>query len=142
MANACEISIEERRSITDNDHLLNAIETISREFSYVGLIPEVPFKHNLVTILGAIPDESLIFLILNKEYHGSRDLPERAAKTIVDVNRWTREVAASFQNVRPVLITDFVHDASEILPDDHFHRMVYFRLFSHIKGSGRGVPTA
>ncbi len=132
LANACNISDEERRSFSDKPYLLKALEAISSEFCYVGLIPEESFKHNLITILGAIPKDSLVFLILNKEYYGCHDLPERAAKAVINVNQWTREVARSFHNVYPMMTTDFVHDAAEI-HDNHFHRMVYFRMFSQIE---------
>jgi FkbH-like protein len=135
LANACELSNEQFRSITDNPHLISAIEEISSKFTYVGLIPEVSFKTNLAAIINAIPQDSQIFLILNKEYYGATDSPETAARPTINVNRWTREIAAQFRYVYPILMTDFVVDASEIHEDNHFHRMVYFRMFEHIKQS-------
>src|SRR2546423_646503 len=68
--NACELTDAQRRELTDNPAALTALETLAREFSYAGHITGPIFKGNLHTILQAIPEESKIFIILNKQYYG------------------------------------------------------------------------
>ncbi len=112
--------------------MLGALETLAREYTYVGFLPQELYKSNLTAILRAIPQDSQVFIILAKEYYGDAAHPGSEAKPQINLNRWTREVAAEFEYVHTVLITDFMADASE-LRGNHFDRMVYFRMFKHIQ---------
>ena len=137
--NACELTDAQRRELTDNPAALTALETLAREFSYAGHITGPIFKGNLHTILQAIPEESKIFIILNKQYYGAEDVPETQLPHAVRLNRWTREVAAEYENVRCVLITDFFESAADAQANNHFHRMVYYRLFKHVHATAFGA---
>src|SRR5438477_186136 len=137
--NACELTDAQRRELTDNPAALTALETVAREFSYAGHITGPIFKGNLHTILQAIPEESKIFIILNKQYYGAEDVPETQLPHAVRLNRWTREVAAEYENVRCVLISDFFESVADAQANNHFHRMVYYRLFKHVDATAFGA---
>jgi len=132
MLNACELSDEQRQAITEDPHMLAAMETLAGEFSYVGQVPEEVCKANLHTILRAIPAGSKIFIILNKEYHGLDDVPEARAAPAVRLNHWIRQESAEFDGVTLVPIADFLRDRSDINPDNYLNRVVYYRIFKYI----------
>jgi hypothetical protein len=48
------------------------------------------------------------------------------------LNAWVRDIAAEFPNVELVDIHDFVQADQEMKTNNHFDRMVYFRVFQHI----------
>jgi FkbH-like protein len=131
--NPTEIPREERHSLIKNPHMLRAIEVLERDFTYQGFIAESDFKENLRVIFDVVPKDSLALVILNKEFHGARDIPEAAHKPTVSVNKWTAEVASEYAKVEIVPMTQFVQSPGDILEDNHFNRMVYFRLFNFIK---------
>jgi FkbH-like protein len=135
LLNLCELSEGERREIGTNPTTLAALETLAREFAYVGRSPEAVFKANLETILRAIPDGSEAFIILHKEFFGQDDRPDTRAKAAIAFNRWMRDVAESFPGATCLSMTDFVENRADIHPDNHFHRLVYYRVFEHINGT-------
>lgn len=133
LANVCEFSEAQRREVSDNPHMHRAMDILAREFVYVGPTPEEIFKDNLRTILNNIPTGSDVFLVMNKEYHGDSDVPAARALPAIRLNQWTREIAGQFENVHPLLVTDFIAGPSEIYDGVHFRRMVYYRMFDHIR---------
>jgi len=135
LLNVLELSDTERQKIAANPTSLAAMDTLAREFSYVGRIPEAVFKADLEAILQAIPDGSQAFVILHKEFFGQDDLPGTRAKAALQFNRWMRDVAEVFPCATCLSMTDFVESRGDIHPDNHFHRLVYYRVFEHINGT-------
>jgi FkbH-like protein len=140
--NACELTDAQRRELADNPRALTALETLADEFSYVGRLPETICKANLDAILRAIPEGSKIFIVLNKEYYGSDDIPQMHVASAIRLNGWIRDVAGDYPNVTCVLITDFLESAADATTQSHFHRMVYYRIFTHIYRAASGSEPA
>jgi hypothetical protein len=46
-----------------------------------------------------------------------------------------RDVAEGFPDATCLSMTDFVESRADIHPDNHFHRLVYYRVFEHINGT-------
>ena len=140
LANACELAPELRAALSDNPPILAALDVLASEFSFVGSSTEKIYKENLAVILGAIPRDDQVFVILNKEFYGND--PSLIAPPAIDLNRWTQEIAARSENVHPIQLTDFA-ELTEMHPDNHFDRMVYRRLFDHVRARlQRGPPAA
>ena len=135
LLNVLELPDTERQKIAANPSIAAALDTLAREFSYVGRIPETVFKANLEAILQAIPDGSQAFVILHKEFFGQDDTPATRAKAGIEFNRWMRDVAEGFPDATCLSMTDFVESRADIHPDNHFHRLVYYRVFEHINGT-------
>jgi len=135
LLNVLELPDTERQKIAANPSIAAALDTLAREFSYVGRIPETVFKANLEAILQAIPDGSQAFVILHKEFFGQDDTPATRAKAGIEFNRWMRHVAEGFPDATCLSMTDFVESRADIHPDNHFHRLVYYRVFEHINGT-------
>jgi len=135
LLNLLELSDTERQKIVANPSIRVALETLAGEFSYVGRIPEPVFKANIEAILRAIPDGSETFVILHKEFFGQDDRPETRAKAAIQFNRCMRDVAEGFPGVTCLSMADFVESRADIHPDNHFHRLVYYRVFEHINGT-------
>ena len=135
LLNVLELPDTEREKIAANPSIAAALDTLAREFSYVGRIPETVFKANLEAILQAIPDGSQAFVILHKEFFGQDDTPATRAKAGIEFNRWMRDVAEGFPDATCLSMTDFVESRADIHPDNHFHRLVYYRVFEHINGT-------
>jgi hypothetical protein len=132
--NPTEIPRPQREQLIKNPNLLNAVDVLEREFTYLGLIGESDFKSNLRVILNAVPRDSQIILILHREFYGDGTVPEVAAPPIMNVNRWTTEVADEYDNVETVPITQFIQSPDDMIDGiAHYNRMVYFRLFNYIK---------
>jgi hypothetical protein len=132
--NPTAIPADERPARIKNKALLPAISALSRDYEFLGLMGEHDTKKNLVSVLKQIPSDSVIFLILNKEYYGQYDVPEAARVPTINANRWSREAAKLFPNTKVLSMSDFVRAPSDFLPNNnHFDRMVYFRLFNRIK---------
>ena len=126
----------ERSARIKNKALLPAIDALSRDYEFQGLVDEHEMKRSLLSVLKQIPSNSPIFLILNKEFHGQYDIVKAAALPTINVNRGSREVAALFPNATVVPMADFISGPADISPNNnHFDRMVYFKLFNHIKES-------
>jgi hypothetical protein len=132
VTNPTEIPRVERASLISNPHMLSAIDALEREFTYLGFIGESDFKSNLQVIFDAVPKDSRALVILNKEYYGKHDVEKAAARPTINVNRWTADVAKKYENVELLPITSFIQSPEDI-GDDHYHRMVYFRMFNYIK---------
>ena len=74
-------------------------------------------------------------MILHKEFFGQDDTPATRAKAGIEFNRWMRDVAEGFPDATCLSMTDFVESRADIHPDNHFHRLVYYRVFEHINGT-------
>ena len=129
------MSDTERQKLAANPAILAALETLAQEFSYVGRIPEADFKANLEAILRAIPDGSQTFVVLHKEFFGQDDMPGARSKPAIQFNRWMRDVVDGFPQAACLSMADFVESRADIHPDNHFHRLVYYRVFEHINGT-------
>ena len=131
---------QQAEQIAANPKMRESVDFLREECSFVGYTPEADFKDSLTAILCRVPPTVPVFTLLRKEHYGTdRDA---AAKFARRYNDWTREVAANFANVRMLPMMDFVQSDSEIDAGNHFHRLVYFRLFERIKGEieGRVLP--
>ncbi|HLY56813.1 MAG TPA: HAD-IIIC family phosphatase [Stellaceae bacterium] len=135
LLNVCDLTAAQRAEITDSPDKLQAMDILVEEFRYIGRTPEAVFKDNIRYIFGSIPTATRIFVILGKEYHGSYDTPQTRSRPAIELNQWIRDIAREYPNVEPLLITDFVENPEEIDGAVHFRRMVYFRLFEHIRNS-------
>jgi len=114
----------------ENDVQVNAYSALRQQFVSRGLTSQDLFKENLEIILNHAPPECLIFISLADESPppGGELFRERHTR----LNRWVREVTANWKNVRLLPIRDFIHDQSDVEGLNHFHRMVYYRLYQAI----------
>jgi FkbH-like protein len=108
------------------------LRTLQAGFDYTGMIGEAEFKDNARLILGRAPPEARVFVLMANELIRNEDgrmvVPPKKRR----LNDWVREIAADFVNVELVDIRDFILDDPEMKSNNHFDRMVYFRVFQHI----------
>jgi hypothetical protein len=122
---------------------LEAIRLLKDEFDFIGVVQERQFKESLSVALDQISPSIPVFIIERSEK--GRDEDGRPRRGLVALNRWTRDVCASFPNVRTVEMTPYVRDDDEVINDQHFDRKVYFRIYNAIcdlfdkEPSARGV---
>ena len=109
-----------------------ALETVRREYDFTGMIAEPAFKDNMRLILRRARAGTRIFILMANE-----QVRNRAGKVIVPpkkrtLNAWVRDVAAEFPSVSLIDINAFIEAEPEMISNNHFDRMVYFRVFKHI----------
>ena len=108
------------------------LRTLQAEFDYTGMIGEAEFKENARMILDRAPARAKVFVLLANELIRNDDgrmvIPPKKRR----LNDWVRDIAAEFENVELVNIRDFILDDPEMKSNNHFDRMVYFRVFQHI----------
>lgn len=127
------LTADERRIRIEDPYRLEAANALAEEFTYLGRIGEALFTENLDLILKRIPRGSRVFLVLQKPYEGLVDLPEKRSTPITEVNSWTERVAGAHDNVSIVSMGRFVKDPGDMASEGHYHRLVYRRLFNHIR---------
>jgi hypothetical protein len=108
---------------------------LKQNFEPAGLIEEGLFKENLHAMLKlAVPDTRIFMLLMND----MRQVADNKGDLVIARNRlvndWTSTVAADYRNVSVLRMTDFVSSPHEAGRSNHFDRLVYVRLFSHIAG--------
>ena len=114
-----------------------AVDHLRQNFELIGLSSKTAFEGRLEKILDMIPSGSLCFLLLQKEYYG---VERKIAAAVVDLNKWICNIAAGRPNVRIIAIGDFIEDPSEIETEtDHAKRIVYHRIFEHIRERCSGL---
>jgi FkbH-like protein len=108
------------------------LKALQGQFDYTGMIGEPEFKENARLILSRAPAGANVFVLLANELirneDGSMVVPPKKRR----LNDWVRDIAADFKNVELVDIRDFILDGPEMKSNNHFDRMVYFRVFKHI----------
>lgn len=110
-----------------------AVNTLARNFESAGFTGEVDFKQNVRTVLRNVPMHSRAYVILSRDTYGDDN---REAPPAARLNRWLIEVVSEFENAAALPISQFAKDSSEMFADGHLSRIVYFRLFEHIKSIG------
>jgi FkbH-like protein len=124
-------------SIVDPDRpefksVADKLRILQSDFEYTGMIGEAEFKENVRMILGRAPQDARVFVLMANELirndDGKMVVPPKKRR----LNGWVRDVAVDFRNVELVNIRDFVLDDPEMKSNNHFDRMVYFRVFKHI----------
>jgi len=110
----------------------DTLRLLQSDFDFLGMIDEKSFKDNARLIMAGATADVLVFVLqandLIKDETGRMIVPPRKRR----LNNWVRDVAVEFHNVELVNIRDFVEADPEIITDNHFDRMVYFRVFQHI----------
>ena len=111
------------------------LELLRRDYEYTGMIAEPAFKENMRLILRRAHAGTRIFILMANE-----QVRNRAGKIIVPpkkrvLNAWVRDVAKEFPAVSLIDINAFIEGEPEMLSNNHFDRMVYFRVFKHIMRS-------
>ena len=129
---ATVLSPEAVVAANSSSQAVTAVSFLRDRCTYVGLLGEAEFKDNFREVIRSVPPSSPIFVILPKDFYGSVDSPNSKAPAAVNLNRWTSEVARDYDNVRLIKMDAFVNDPTEI-QGNHFHRAVYFKIFSHIR---------
>ena len=108
------------------------LRTLQAEFDYTGMIGESEFKQNARMILGRAPTRARIFILMANELIRNEDgrmvVPPKKRR----LNGWVRDIATDYPNAELVDIRDFILDDPEMKSNNHFDRMVYFRVFQHI----------
>jgi FkbH-like protein len=134
-----EEQIEEKRPALGDriTALHSAIDCLRAEFEYIGLIDRQTFQQQLKKIFESIPDDGIMYIVLQNDHTIEDGLPRYRPKT-VRMNEWIEEVVSEFRNVRPIHLRQFVRHESEVDDGDHFSRMVYFRMFEYIRDAARG----
>ena len=112
-----------------------ALELVRRDYDYTGMIAEPAFKDNMRLILRRAHPGTRIFILMANE-----QVRNRAGKIIVPpkkrvLNAWVRDVAKDFPAVSLIDINAFIEGEPEMITNNHFDRMVYFRVFKHIMRS-------
>jgi FkbH-like protein len=108
------------------------LRALQQDFEYTGMIGEQAFKDNVRLLLARAPAGVRIFILMAAEL-----VPNEAGRMVVPtkkrrLNSWVRDVAASVPQVELVEIREFVSADQEFITNNHFDRMVYFRVFQHI----------
>jgi FkbH-like protein len=108
------------------------LRTLQAGFDYTGMIGEADFKENARLILGRAPPRARIFILMANELIRNEDgrmvVPPKKRR----LNGWVRDIATDYPNAELVDIRDFILDDPEMKSNNHFDRMVYFRVFQHI----------
>jgi FkbH-like protein len=119
----------------DSPEYRGASATLHRlraDFEFTGMIGEHAFKENARSILGRAAPGVQVFILMASEQvrdHTGRMIVQPKKRRL---NAWVRDIAAEFPNVELVDIHDFVQADQEMKTNNHFDRMVYFRVFQHI----------
>src|SRR5262249_40238815 len=111
-----------------------AVEFLRQEFTCEGLIGEEIFKENISQIFDASAFAPLYVLLA----HETGRLKSGEVITLSRprrINQWLREVANNYHHVRLVNVAEFIYDETEVQSQNHFDRMVYFRLYNYIISS-------
>jgi hypothetical protein len=108
------------------------LHTLQKDFEFTGMIGERAFKENARMIMArAAPDVRIFILMANelvRDDTGRMIVPPKKRR----LNGWVRDVASEFPNAELVDIRDFIQADPEMKSNNHFDRMVYFRVFQHI----------
>ena len=116
------------------------LRILQAEFEYTGMITETEFKENARIILGCAPPQARVFVLLANDLirndEGRMVTPPKKRR----LNDWVRDIAADFDNIELINIRDFILDDGEVKSNNHFDRMVYFRVFKHIMQRIHGQP--
>jgi hypothetical protein len=108
-----------------------ALAYLRTHFEYLGLQDEARLKSNLAVIFDSVPAGDEVYLLLPSE-RGA--LPGIHAKN-AQLKNWLRAAASHYECVKLVDVGSFIRDPKEIHDANHFERMVYFRIYEHIRSS-------
>jgi hypothetical protein len=117
-----------------NHWIVPALDVLKADYEFEGAIGEELFKENLKVILGRISATAQVVIIgCNEQYidpQGNRIL----LTSRVDVNQWCRDMALVYTNVSLLDLRSFVNSEDDYDKNDpnHFHRLVYFRMYEEI----------
>ncbi len=111
---------------------LPILQLLRRDFEFTGMIGEAAFKDNARLILRRARPGTRIFILMANE-----QVRNRGGKIVTPpkkraLNNWVRDVAKEFSAVSLVDINQFIEGEPEMISNNHFDRMVYFRVFKHI----------
>jgi FkbH-like protein len=111
---------------------LPILNILRRDYEFTGMIEEAAFKDNARLILRRARQGTRIFILMANE-----QVRNRGGKIVVPpkkraLNTWVRDVAREFSSVSLVDIGAFIEGEPEMISNNHFDRMVYFRVFKHI----------
>ncbi len=111
---------------------LPILQLVRRDYEYTGMIAEAAFKDNARLILRRARPGTRVFILMANE-----QVRNRGGKIMVPpkkraLNNWVRDVAREFPAVSLVDINQFIEGEPEMISNNHFDRMVYFRVFKHI----------
>lgn len=125
----------------DHDLRAELLRLLKEEFDFCGLSTEDEFKKTLGRTFKAIDPSVSVFVLRPCDYHLNKQNGEKyPARSFLNVNRWTKEVASQFSNITLLDIPDFVQDPSEIENILHYNRKVYYRVYEsilvHLKQAG------
>jgi FkbH-like protein len=108
------------------------LRTLQAGFDFTGMIGEAEFKANARMILDRAPPRARVFILMANELIRNDDgrmvVPPKKRR----LNDWVRDIAVDYPNAELVDIRDFILDDPEMKTNNHFDRMVYFRVFQHI----------
>ncbi|MDE2318563.1 MAG: hypothetical protein KGK02_02575 [Rhodospirillales bacterium] len=97
------------------------------------------FQQILRDILNEIPDRVIIFFLLGPEFYKSREGDVKAVNNHVAFNDVMRSVAAARHRTFLLSATDFVVEPGEQLDNNHFGRMVFYRMAQQIISTVSGL---
>ena len=108
------------------------LEMVRRDYEYTGMITEAAFRDNMRLILRRAPPDTRIFILMANEQVRNRGGKIVAPPKKQLLNNWVRDVAREFASVSLLDINAFIDGEAEMITNNHFDRMVYYRVFKHI----------
>lgn len=117
-----------------------ALAQLKAQFEFDGLLSAEAMATNLHEIFTCVPEGATLAVLLAHEYELSAGalLPRPRARMYNDA---VRTEAESFANVMVIDIADTLHDPADKQEGaDHFHRVVYERLFQMIMTRRQALP--
>src|SRR5262249_39692565 len=117
----------------------NALGALKNDYEFRGYSTELELKRIIKDILTWAKPTTRVFILNAAEYVEDAGIPAVAERS-VSYNRWIAEAVSFLPNVTILNILDYVEDSREVLSHYHFSRLVYFRLFEHVRSLLSGVP--
>ncbi len=108
-----------------------ALTYLRENFEYLGMQDEARLKSNMDVILDSVPAGDKVYLLLPNERTAVPGIHAKNAQ----LRTWIRAAAAHHGCVELIDVGAFIRDPKEIHDANHFERMVYFRIYEHIRSS-------
>ncbi len=106
-----------------------ALDALRSNFEYVGLQDESGLVRNMTVILNSVPEGDVTYILLPNEVGDGGMIHSGNAR----LRRWIQAATTRYKDVSLIDVARFVRGAHERHDINHFHRMVYFRLYESIR---------
>jgi FkbH-like protein len=118
-----------------SDWISQALETLKRDYDYVGLTDEALFKENLRSIIARAPAQTPVVLLKRTEYLDEPGKGRHVSENARQFNFWITEIANEFPQAHIFDVAEYINSNEEAQDWLHFDRTVYYRLFCAVKSS-------